>query len=263
MQSFIRNYRLFWETTVIVAGIVLLKLVADRLGFEFINVSGLFTSVIAGGVFVLSIILSGVIADFKESEKIPSDIATALESIYEDARSICESFPEVDVETMRVRLVHVIREILVAIKSAHPDDALASISGISASLVQMEKAGVPANYIVKLRQDQAAVRRVIHRLHYIQTIQFLPSAYILAETIVILIVALLTFSKLEPWLDGLILTAFVSYLFIFLLKLIRLVETPFKGEPDRTRDDISLFLLRELLTRLESPALREFSKDIP
>ncbi len=254
MQSFTRDYRLFLETTMIVAGIVLVKLAADRLGYEFINVSGLFTSVIAGGVFVLSIILSGVIADFKESEKIPSDIAAALESIYEDARSIAESFPEVDVDTVRTRIANVIREILVAIKSAHPDDALPAISALSASIVQMEKAGVPANYIVKLRQDQASVRRTIHRLHYIQTIQFLPSAYILAESIVVLIVALLIFSKLEPWLDGLILTGFVSYLFIFLLKLIRLVETPFKGEPDRTRDDISLFLLRELLDRLESPS---------
>jgi hypothetical protein len=251
MRFFIRKYRLFLETTVIVACIVLVKLAADRLGFEFINVSGLFTSVIAGGVFVLSIILSGVIADFKESEKIPSDIAAALESIYEDARSIAESFPEVDVEALRMRLANAIREIMVAVKSEHPDDALPAISQLSASIVQMEKAGVPANYIVKLRQDQASVRRVIHRLHYIQTIQFLPSAYILAESIVVLIVALLIFSKLEPWLDGLILTAFVSYLFIFLLKLIRLVESPFKGEPDRTRDDISLFLLRELLIRLE------------
>ena len=250
MPRLMRHYRLFFETAVIVAAIVLVKLAADRFGAEFINVSGLYTSIIAGGVFVLSIILSGVLADFKESEKIPSDLTASIESIYEDARAIALTYPGLELNVLRLQLLTVISSILMAVKSAHPDEALPAISALAAPLAQMEAAGVPANYVLKLRQDQATLRRTLHRLHYIQTIQFLPSAYVLAESIVVLIVALMVFSKLEPWLDGVILTGFVSYLFIFLLKLIRLVETPFKGEPDRTRDDISMFLLRELEERL-------------
>ncbi len=253
IRRFLRHYRLFFETAAIVAVIALVKLVADRWELEFINVSGLFTSIIAGGVFVLSIILSGVIADFKESEKIPSELTAAIDSIYEDARAIALSHPRIDLNGLRGQLLALVRTLLVAVKSLHPDEALPAIAALSAPLADMEAVGVPANYIVKLRQEQATLRRTLHRLHYIQTIQFLPSAYVLAESIVLLIVTLMVFSKLEPWLDGLILTAFVSYLFIFLLKLIRLVETPFKDEPDRTQDDISMFLLRELETRLEAP----------
>lgn len=250
MPSMMRDYRLFLETALIVGGIVLAKLAADYFGVEFINVSGLYTSIIAGGVFVVSIILSGVIADFKESEKIPADLVTAIESIYEDARAFSLNYPAFHLTALRGQLHELVGTILLAVKSAHPEEALPAISALAKHFVQMEAAGVPANYIVKLRQEQATLRRTLHRLHYIQTIQFLPSAYVLAESIVVLIVALLVFSRLEPAVDGVILTAFVSYLFIFLLKLIRIVESPFKGDPDRTRDDISLFLLRELEERL-------------
>lgn len=251
MLRLMRSYRLFFETAVIVAAIVLMKLAADWWDVEFINVSGLYTSIIAGGIFVLSIILSGVIADFKESEKIPSDLTAAIESIYEDARAFALKCPDIALDALRLQLLSLVRILLETVKSEHPDEALPAISALAAPFAQMEAAGVPANYIVKLRQDQATLRRTLHRLHYIQTIQFLPSAYILAQSIVVLIVALLVFSKLEPRLDGLILTAFVSYLFIFLLKLIRLVEKPFKGDLHRTRDDISMFLLRELEERLD------------
>ena len=68
----LRRRRLLIETAAIVAAIVAVKFALQAAGFDFIVLSGLFTSIIGGGVFILSIILSGVITDFKESEKLPA-----------------------------------------------------------------------------------------------------------------------------------------------------------------------------------------------
>ena len=76
--------KLLAETAAIVAAIVAAKFAIQHSQLEFIALSTLFTSIIAGGVFILSIILSGVISDFKESEKLPADIATEGNAIEGD-----------------------------------------------------------------------------------------------------------------------------------------------------------------------------------
>ncbi len=63
------KYRLLIETSLLVLAVVGFKLLIERFSLEFINISPLFTSIIAGGIFIISIILSGIIADYKVSEK--------------------------------------------------------------------------------------------------------------------------------------------------------------------------------------------------
>ena len=69
------------------------------------------------------------------------------------------------------------------------------------------------------------------------------------KTFVILVVGLLIFTKIEPSLDSIILVAFVSFLFIYLIKLIRTLDAPFRVD-EYTMDDVSLFLLRETHERM-------------
>jgi hypothetical protein len=49
----------------------------ERPEWEFIGQNALFTSIIAGGIFLFGLILTGTMADYKESEKIPAEIASS------------------------------------------------------------------------------------------------------------------------------------------------------------------------------------------
>jgi hypothetical protein len=245
------RYRLLIETALIMAAIVGAKFAVEMAGLEFITPSLLYTSIIAGGVFILSVILSGLISDFKESEKLPMEIATAAENIYDDALAIEMSRPELDLEKLRRLLVEALESTLTEVRTGNPEQALKAINALSECFFEMEKLGVIANYIVRLRQEQSAMKKAVLRIHHIQRIQFLPSAHIFAQTTVYLIVGLLVFTRLEPQRDGLILIAFVTYLFVFLIKLIRLIETPFEAGR-KSSDEISLMLLRETMQRLEA-----------
>ena len=64
----------------------------------------------------------------------------------------------------------------------------------------MEKGGVPANFIVKLKQQQMALLRSRHRVNYIQRIKFIPSATILARSMVIVLIALLLVDNFSLYL---------------------------------------------------------------
>ena len=245
------KYRLLIETALIMAAIVGAKYAAELAGLEFISPSLLYTSIIAGGVFILSVILSGLITDFKESEKLPVEIATAAENIYDDAVAIKMSRPDFNLERLRTLLLDALTNTFEEVRSGNPEKTLTAINALSQSFVEMEKLGVIANYIVRLRQEQSAMKKAVLRIHHIQRIQFLPSAHIFAQTTVYLIIGLLLFTRLEPQRDGLILIAFVTYLFVFLIKLIRLIETPFEAG-QKSSDEISLVLLRETIQRLKA-----------
>lgn len=108
----------------------------------------------------------------------------------------------------------------------------------------MEKAGVPANFIVKLKQQQAQLLRHMFRVNYIQKIDFIPSAMFLVRSIVVLVIGLLLLTNIDPFYGGLVITGAISFILCYMLLLIGVIRVPFHTS-GKTRDDVSLFLLRE------------------
>lgn len=250
LDTFYKNYRLLLDTALIVAGILLLKVfVVEPLTLEFFGLSPLFTSVIAGGIFIASILLGGVIADFKEGDKLPAEIVAAIENIYEDGLYVKELQTGFDVALLRARLQAITQSMKEDLGGGRRN-AIGAVSELSASFLEAERLGIPPAYIVRLKQEQSAIRKALLRIYHIQRIRFIPSAYTLLQTFVGLIIGLLIFTKIEPALDGLILVAVVSYLFVYILKLIRKIDDPFTVGAKTTMDEVSLFLLRELDERI-------------
>ena len=77
MRSNLLRWRVVAQTALIVLGIIAVKLVVAAFSLEFISLSPLFTSVLAGGVFVLGLIVAGTLADYKEAERVPAEITAA------------------------------------------------------------------------------------------------------------------------------------------------------------------------------------------
>jgi hypothetical protein len=86
-------------------------------------------------------------------------------------------------------------------------------------------------------------------VYHVQRTEFLPSAYLLIQSIVVIIITVLAFMEIEPTYEAVIILAFISFFFISLLWLLRIMDRPFHVE-ERTDDDVSLFLLRSFLERL-------------
>jgi hypothetical protein len=66
-------------------------------------------------------------------------------------------------------------------------------------------------------------------------------------TIVGVILALLLVTNLGGLVESLITLAFLSFFFLYLLRLLNVIDTPFKVGQERTEDDVSLFLLTEFV----------------
>ena len=71
-----------------------IKVAVHALGLERISVNQLFSAMVASTVFLLGFLLNGVLTDFKESEKIPGELATSLQSLKLEIQAIQAYHPE-------------------------------------------------------------------------------------------------------------------------------------------------------------------------
>ena len=242
------RYRIAYETGLLVGLVLAAKIGVHALGWEFIALSPLHTSIVAGGIFILSILLAGVLPDYKEAERLPSDFVATIDSMYEDGTSIARNYPQFDATGFN--------DALTSTLAAFRDDiinnrrrAYEQIHEISGALAQMDNAKVPPNFIVKLKQEQGTLIRVLLRLYYIQRIKFIPSAHYLVVSTAAMVIGILFFTNLEPFNASAVALALVAFIFIYLIRLIGVANTPFHRE-GATQDDVSLFLVEEALGHL-------------
>ena len=238
------RWRVAGETALLVAALTLIKMVVHALGLEIISLSPLYTSVVAGGIFVIGLLVAGTLADYKEAERMPAEMRAALENIHLDGVAIREWKGGFDVDGLRRSLAGVIAAFMKDLSDQRSRSCLSAIELLSSSFLEMERMDVPPNYIVRLRTEQGNLRRNVLRIYHIQRIAFLPSAYVLIQTIVALIILALMFTSLDPLYESLVILGFIAYFFIYLVRLLNVIDRPFR-HGERTMDDVSLFLLHE------------------
>ena len=229
-----------------------LKYILHYFGVEFIEQTSLHNSVVSSAIFVLGFVLSATIADYKESERIPAEFAANIEDIYNDAKETKKAYPNFDIDHLRKSLLDIVKIFREGTR-INRHSARQEIADLQSCFAEMERAGVPPNFIVKLKTQQTLLLRHLFRVNYIQRIQFIPSAFFLIKAIVILIIGLLLLTNIDPFYGGLCIIGAITFILVYMLILIHHISVPFRPKGN-SKDDISLFLLREVKAYLESEA---------
>jgi hypothetical protein len=249
----LKKLKMFFVVAGLVAAISSVKIFVHWMQFEFVTISTFLTSAIGGAIFIIGFLLSGILSDYKESERLPADIRVALEAIHDDAVCFSEKSPGFRAAPLRTILLHILAALEKGLGHAagHHDlqPVIAEIDKLAPIFAQMDVLGMPANFVVRLRGQQDQLRRAIFRIYHIQSRQFVPSVYILAKTLVAATVLLLLFLKTDGSPGDNLIFGFISYLFIYALYLIDTLERPFRRDHDSV-DDVSLFLLSEFKDKL-------------
>jgi hypothetical protein len=247
MRGSIRNFRLALETLIVVAIIVGLRALIFALGFPGLSPTALVSSIIGGGIFVMGLVIAGTLSDYKDAERAPTDLAAGLYAILRETESMNRVWGKPDMHRMRARLIEVVDGLRRDIDAGNTRDCQTAVEDLSNSFIELEESDVPANYVVRLRQEQAGLRKAALRIYHIQREEFLPSAYAMIVSFVILILLLLLFTTIEGPAETLVTVGFLTFFFVYLLRLLNVINKPFKVGQDRNDDDVSLFLLYEVV----------------
>lgn len=255
IKDILRNYRIFLWALLAALLALPLKYAMHQFGFEFIEQTSLHSSVVSSVIFVLGFVLSATIADYKESERIPAEFSSNIEDMYNDAREIHVAYPQFDLDRFRCNLIDVLETFREGTR-VNRGEARKEIARLQASFAEMEQAGVPPNFVVKLKTQQTQLMRSLFRVNYIQRIRFIPSAFFLIKTIVMLGISLLMCTNIDPFYGGVFIVGAITFILTYMTILIHHISTPFHPSGD-TKDDVSLFLLREAKNYLISEGKRE------
>jgi hypothetical protein len=254
--TFRKRFRLFFTVATVVVLLGGVKTAVHYFGLEFLQLNALLTSGIGGAIFIIGFLLSGILADYKEAERIPAEIRTAMEAINGDLTCFAETKPVFDVSECRRILINIIRLLRSGLGHANEHNnippVLEEIDRLTPILGRLEDMGMASNFVVRLRTAQDTLRRNMLRIYHIQKVQFVPSVHVLVQTLVLAIVLMMLFLKTEGAPESAIMFSFISYMFVYALYLVRLLEQPFAKE-HASFDDVSLFLLNELEDALRKP----------
>jgi hypothetical protein len=252
-MNLLKRFHLLLKVLPVLAVLVLIKAAVHWSGLEFITIDGLIPSLIAGAIFLIGFLLSHVVADFKDAERMPGEMRGALEAIHDDVTAFTRTQPTVDLAALRKLLGDIVLDLQTCLGRAggHSDlsRVIARVDELSAYFIDLERLGLSERYVVRLRSSQDILRRSLFRIFYIQRMEFVPSAHVLVQTLVASCLFLLVFLKTADAWESLLTLGFVGYLFVYAVFLIEFLEQPFR-QGEASLDDVSIFILRDFVTKL-------------
>jgi len=222
--------------------VAILKFLTHKFGLEVMELNALFTSLVAGTIFLIGFLISGVLSDYKESEKIPSELAGSLRNLFDDTFTI---YKGKNSDTAK-QFIDFQKTIIISLKEwfykkERTQSILNKISQMNIYFIALEKEGIQANYIIKMKNEQNYIRRIILRVDTIRDTEFIGSAYAIVEAMGFLTAFGLIIIKIEPFYASLFLTLLITFLISYMFLLIKDLDNPFdfpiKGE---TGTEISL-----------------------
>lgn len=253
-EKLIKSTKIFWQKwsiafriMPIVALVAILKFLSHVYEFEFMELNALFASLVAGTIFLIGFLITGVLSDYKESEKIPSELSSTLKSLFDDAYTI---YKGKNSDTAR-QFIQFQKSFVNSLndwfyKKERTNSIINKISLMNDFFVSLDKEGIQPNYIIKMKTEQNTIRKIILRIDTIRDTGFVGSAYAIVEAMGIAIALGLIIIKIEPFYASLFFTILIMFLISYMFLLIKDLDNPFdysaKGE---SGTEISLKPIRD------------------
>jgi hypothetical protein len=211
----------------ILLGLIAARAVVDATDAHFIGLTTLFGSMVAANVFVLGFLLAGTLADYKESERLPGELASSVETITDECLITYKNKraqPALDAVAYMSDFSSALRRWFY--KEERTKDLLARVSGMNEFLLAFESLTQP-NFIVRMKQEQNNIRRMILRIDAIRDTPFLSVGYSMSYIGTAALLAGLLFANIEPYYEATFYLAAIGFLMIYLTVLIKDIDNPF------------------------------------
>ena len=256
IKQFLGKYYIAIKIVFVVMFLLGLRYVVVERSLDFITLNSLSSSIIAGAVFITGFLLAGVFSDYKEVDKLPAEIRAIIESILSEGDTLHRKDPAFKegnqtLKNIAIKFIQEFEDGLSHTKNhAHIEQALSEIKNFDLVFDEMEQRGLPPNYMTRIKTEQSNLKKILLRVYHIQKTKFVPSVVFLVDSIVASVILFLLFSKTDVFI-GYLGLGLISYILLYIRRLIIVLEKPFRKGKDDTDDDVSIFVLRELRENLE------------
>jgi len=245
-----------WEMAVrvfpVIAIIAILKIIAHYYNWEFFGLNALFAALISANIFLIGFNISGVLADFKEGEKLPAELASSIEAIADECVYVYKGKKAEAGKAGFFYCLEFTQQILDWFyKKVRTKNIMEKIAGFTNIFLPLEQYSQPSS-VSRLKHEQSEIRKSVLRIHSIREVRFAASAYAAAEIISYMMITTMIFLKMDSFYENLFFTLFVSFIMVYMLLLIRDLDDPSAYyDQEHSVEEVSLHSLENLKASLE------------
>jgi predicted membrane chloride channel (bestrophin family) len=234
-------------------GVIVLKLVAHKIGAEWLNLSPLLAGAIAAEVFILGFLLAGTAGDFKEAERLPGELAASLETVADECLITYEDLKLPEARTCLQLLIEISTSVRMWLMQDRGfDDVLSDIRALNGPFRAMAPA-IQAGFTTRLKTEQSAVRKLVIRMDTMRRTSYVAAGYLIAEVTAVLLAGILVVTDFDDFWPTLWVSGLIAYLLFYVVGLIRDLDNPFEyrdGKPGAA--DVNLDVLERSEDRLRA-----------
>lgn len=246
MKDFKRKWQLLIRSFFLIIILVIARIIIDSFNLDVITVNPIISSLVTGVIFTIAVIFTGTLTDYKESEKIPSELATSIKSLYDDSFL----FPTVNPELISLFKEHIRALHRLVVRNFRSnewnlDNLHDATILINRDLSELAKENVAPPILVKMRNELTTIDRISNRIKQIKDTDFIPAAYAISEVSIAFVIIILLFIKSDALYESIILLSAIAVMITGLLFLIHDMDDPFEFGSDSSAD-VDLFLILEL-----------------
>jgi hypothetical protein len=244
------KYHLLFSVLPIVVIVGIFKIGVHQLGWEMIpkEMTSFFPSILTGIIFILGFLLAGVVTDYKESEKIPNEIAASLYALWQEADYLRTVSHSLTAELLMIKIKRFIPTLKNDFFVLQNDELKKLLDSLSEDIIEIGREGAAPNYVMRMKTEVAALKKTLNRISVIKNTDFIPSVFICIKAIAFIFLSVYCLLDVAPWWGGLILVCIFTFVIFSILFLIQDMEDPFDydGSDQVKSDEISLVVLDNL-----------------
>jgi hypothetical protein len=222
-------------------------------------------AVITGAALIIGFMLAGVIGDYKESEKLPGELAAGLEAIDDAIVSGSRGAKPFEAAEFRLRYSEIAGTICDwFLNRRGVGDCYGALRHLNDLIADLERAGLGAVFAARCLAEQHNVRKLVTRIDVIRRTNFIQTGYALLQMFVWTTMALLIFSNFKNWLVQFLVVGTLSLIYIYLLRLIRDLDDPFEytgGYQEGRSADVNPYPVTDFRARFEASLSKQTSSE--
>jgi hypothetical protein len=237
-SPFWHKYHLNGRILPLIVVIGILKYALITIDWQPLPLSALVTAAVSADVFLLGFLIAGSLPDYKEAERLPSEIAASIDALVDECLVLRINKPE---RPEGNACLQQLAQLVTTLKTWFHQDAptgevMTVIRNLNTSLAAFEPL-TQANFIVRMKQEQQMLRRLVLRVRTIREVSFVSTGYAIGEVFTLFVIVMLLLTQISGMLNGLFFTAGFSYLLIYMIALVKDLDNPFHYHQKGHHDD--------------------------
>lgn len=253
-SDFLTNWLVKWRillTTLPFTGLFCLaKWLTHQYDWEVWQFDSLTSSLFGAATLVIAFILSGNLADYRDSERVPVEISSAIEAIHDTNLLMAATKPDYNPKPVLQALIHLLQQIHAWLQHNHDSTPLLhSLTDLNRQLAPLQQV-TEAPLMGRVQAEQNRLRQLILQIQYVRDNTFISPAYLLLELFILTAAVSLLLVQGDTFIASLVISAFLFTAFLYLLFLIRDLDNPFEYY-GHSSADVPLVILATTGDRLQ------------